>query len=53
MEITDRNVDAGQIVMTKIQRKGVSQKGRKSTMYMPFLGQVSEVSDWYDLLYLH
>ena len=31
MEITDRNVDVGQIVMTKIQRKGVSQKGRKST----------------------
>lgn len=50
LEVTDQDLNAGQTVMTKIQMKGVSQKGRKSAAYMSFLGQVSKVSEWKVLL---
>ena len=44
--VIDQDIEVGQIVMTKIQMKGVSQKGRKSASYMAFLGQVSKVVKW-------
>ena len=48
--VIDQDIEVDQIVMTKIQMKGVSQKGRKSASYMTFLGQVSKVIKWKVLL---
>ena len=43
--VIDQDIEVDQIVMTKIQMKGVSQKGRKSASYMTFLGQVIQVDE--------
>ena len=48
--VIDQDIEVDQIVMTKIQMKGFSQKGRKSASYMTFLGQVSKVIKWKVLL---
>ena len=48
--VLDQDIEIEQIVMTKIQMKGFSQKGRKSASYMTFLGKVSKVIKWKVLL---